>query len=308
MWMGVQIGVVLASVGLAMGVPAGAVSSTNPDVRSKIIFHAEDGNLYHIRPDGTRLTRFTKAPKREFSAAWSPDRRKVVYSCRGAEILYEGADLCVKDVRSGDVRRLTNDKRADFDASWAPEGRWIAFSRYLGESSAKGEQPDIELFLIRPSGKELTQLTNGEAISRSPTWSPDGSMLAYESYDADEQARIWMLSIDSGEARPVTMGAMASDTDPAWSPDGDHIAFTRTTASTGPFGTPEIWVLEVDTLLTTKVGDLTGYGVDWSPTGKRLVYSSLVGHGTPSLFTARADGSGKRLIFKGSLGAYSPSW
>ena len=71
-------------------------------------------------------------------------------------------------------------------------------------------------------GEEPRALTHGPADS-SPTWSPDGSRLAFLRAQ-DGPPQVWLLPAAGGEAEQLTtlpLGAGA----PVWSPDGAAIAF-----------------------------------------------------------------------------------
>jgi dipeptidyl aminopeptidase/acylaminoacyl peptidase len=75
-----------------------------------------------------------------------------------------------------------------------------------------------------PEAAAVRQLTSGTSRDRAPTWSPDGTLIAFISDRADGRAQIHVLPADGGEARRVetdedVQGGLA------WSPDGRTLAF-----------------------------------------------------------------------------------
>lgn len=106
--------------------------------------------------------------------------------------------------------------------------------------------------------------------------SPDGKMVANVVTRVDtktdkDQFAIWLLSLQSGEARQLTTGT-ASEWNPQWSPDGNQIAFISTRG-----GPPQVYVSPVDggearplTFLKRGVG-----GVPlWSPDGNQIAFAA----------------------------------
>jgi Tol biopolymer transport system component len=111
--------------------------------------------------------------------------------------------------------------------------------------------------------------------------SPDGKRAVYavshigakkeEEKEEEEFVTLWLVSLDTGEARQLTGGA-AKDTAPAWSPDGRQIAFMSTRGEK-----PQIYVIPVDggearALTSLKQG--VGGGPVWSPDGKHLAFTA----------------------------------
>jgi len=118
--------------------------------------------------------------------------------------------------------------------------RWIANPRISPDGSRivytyvtvnqKKDGYDTSLWIIPSSGGTARQLTSGPRDT-SPQWSPDGKMLAFarssEKDGKPQPGQIFLLSMDGGEARPLTdlpKGAGG----PVWSPDGHSIAFSST--------------------------------------------------------------------------------
>jgi dipeptidyl aminopeptidase/acylaminoacyl peptidase len=106
--------------------------------------------------------------------------------------------------------------------------------------------------------------------------SPDGKFIAYTiaSVNADkeeENAAIWLLSLDTGESRQLTTG-QALDTNPNWSPDSKQIAFLTTRGEK-----PQIHLIQVDGGESKALTDMP-LGVEdgpvWSSDGKYIAFAA----------------------------------
>ena len=83
------------------------------------------------------------------------------------------------------------------------------------------------------------QLTAAAGVEDSPSWSPDGRMLAYESEQAGNRD-IWVLQVGSGQPVNRTADSPADDRSPSWSPDGQWIAFFSQREGGGYFLMPGV--------------------------------------------------------------------
>lgn len=114
------------------------------------------------------------------------------------------------------------------DPQISPDGSRVAFVRVW--VNQKADRYENALWIVPTSSGPARQITAGPRDS-SPRWSPDGKTLGFlrspEKDGRPQPPQIYLLSLDGGEARPLTevpRGAGGFE----WSPDGKTIAFSST--------------------------------------------------------------------------------
>jgi TolB protein len=148
-----------------------------------------------------------------------------------------------------------------------------AFATFPGENgkiaftSTRDGNPEI--YVMNADGSEQTRLTDNPATDFQPSWSPDGTKIAFSS-DRSGASNGWfevyVMNADGSEQTRLTFSNPFFEGDPSWSPDGTKIAF-----STGRHGSDnrEIYVMNADGSGQTRLTN-SPFSI-LSPTGHRMV-------------------------------------
>jgi Tol biopolymer transport system component/DNA-binding winged helix-turn-helix (wHTH) protein len=108
-------------------------------------------------------------------------------------------------------------------------------------------------------------LTSYPGIELSPTFSPDGSQVAFSWNGAhQDNFDIYVKVIGGADAVRLTRDP-ARDMSPAWSPDGRHIAFARDGA---------VFLVEPTGTGERKLADIRAGDIEWTQDSKSLVISA----------------------------------
>ena len=148
--------------------------------------------------------------------------------------------IWIYEKRSGAVRQFTFSAKSDFLPRWSPDGKQLAFL------SDRDEQTQI--YGMRADGGEGTALTKGKRSVANFAWSPDGKQIAFLAPEAkteaeekkekdkddahvadkeDRHARLWILTLDGGEAKALTE-AKWEISEVVWHPSGASLLLSAT--------------------------------------------------------------------------------
>ncbi len=145
---------------------------------------------------------------------------------------------------------------------------------------------------------EKVLVESGEPIM-SPAWSPDGSKLAYVSFE-NKAAEIFVQTLRSGVREKVSARAGVNGA-PAWSPDGRTLALILSRGE----GNLDLFTLHLGGQMVTRLTDQRSIETEpsWSPDGHSIFFTSDRAGG-PQIYRVAADGgAAQRVSFEGNYNA-----
>jgi len=162
----------------------------------------------------------------------------------------------------------------------------VAFSRSSGTGS--------DLFAVDYDGEGLLQLTANRELNLCPSWSPDGSEIAFTSYRNHQQG-LYILNTANGKVHQISaQDGLNYGAD--WHPGGEELLVSLSKGNN-----PEIYRINPQGKIIKRltVSNAIEISPSWSPGGRDLVFTSDR-TGTPQLYIIDSDGAGRRrLTFEG---------
>lgn len=304
---GIRVGsmwlvVVASAVGLlaAQGEPGGAA-----------LRHPEERHVANIR----QLT----FSGENAEAYFSPDDRRLIFQ------RHEGADSCdqiyVLELKSNRRRRVSTGRGRTTCGFFFPDGRRILYSSTHHADPNCPPRPDYargyvwslhpsyDIFVARPDGSRLRQLTRTPGYDAEATIAADGRIVFTSTRDGDLD--IYTMNRDGSNVRRLT-DRLGYDGGGVFSPDGTKIAW-RAQYPTDPKEVEdyksllqegvvrpsrlEIWVMDADGSNKRQLthNGAANFGPAFHPDGKRIIFASNMADPQGrnfDLYLINVDGSG----------------
>jgi dipeptidyl aminopeptidase/acylaminoacyl peptidase len=242
------------------------------------------------------------------SMDWAPDGTRIAYTLfeEGPGKTSERDGIHVMDTDTGRVRQLTSCTDPcgyQDDLDWSPDGSRIGYTESdlisCSRPSYKYDGSCHLLYSMASDGTDRVMIPTGSVVDPvDPSWSPDGSSIAFSARVGGDWY-VFTMALDGSE--PVRLAADLPSawrpTQPAWSPDGATIAFV--TGHDPEDGLPfTLWSIRPDGSDRRRLYDsccmFGGAGVGaqgpvWSPDGSQI----LVMQGTGGTLQLIDPGSGE---------------
>jgi tol-pal system beta propeller repeat protein TolB len=257
------------------------------DLQGKIVFTCYIQQIDQIclmNADGSGRKQLTSFDATSFYASLSPDGEIIYFVSRkdGAFEIYS------MNLKGKDVERLTRGIGTVYAPELSPTGERIVFT-----NNGNG------IWVMRPDGGNPHAITTRDDID--PTWSPDGSMIAFASSRSGKR-QLYVMEKNGSDIRQITdlndMGGRST-----WSPDGKWLAFYR-----GPAGDHNIYIVNVE---TGEVNRLTNggdnLGPSWSPYGNWIAFTSFR-DGNNEIYVIHPDGTGLTRLTNSPVSDWQPRW
>ena len=171
----------------------------------------------------------------QLTAQWSPDFSHIVFGDAGRIFVVnaEGTDL--RSLSGGFTRIALSDetREIDFSPALSPDGTRVAYAT-LRYATGYGYEHTWEIATQAIDGSDCRRVTANDLDDVSPSWSPDGSRLAFVSarFEHSRALRVFTIAADGSEEQAVAPDINAQPNPPVWSPDGSRVAFVGETWET----------------------------------------------------------------------------
>lgn len=252
----------------------GDSSSTNAGL---IIFSMSDGAYKHLfayHPSYLAVTRLTADAWDDDSPAVSPDGNKIAFTSNR----FGTREIFILDLVSNTLTQMTNSSFFEGSLDWSPDGSYIVYDVY------QNDRFDLVIQSVTDQTEAPIQLTDGSSNSFQPSWSPDGSEIAFVS-DRSGKNAIWLARLQNPEDRFVEIlgSTDANFTYPVWSPDGTQLAASRDQNNS------EIILIQPHDLVVEPVVLGSGDNPAWMPDGSGVLATIEMPNATEILAYAVKD-------------------
>lgn len=188
------------------GLNSGASYHPNGKQLGLTLSYSGNPEIYLLNLDSRKVSQLTRSPGFDVDPSFSPDGSKIAFvSSRAGKPMVYTMSLA----NPSDVKRITFAGSYNATPNWAPDSKKLVFAGWL--------DGHFDLFTITADGSKIERLTKNEGNNEDPSFSPDGSMIAFSSNRANKEKAIYVMNVDGTNVKRLTFG-MGNCSGSKWSP------------------------------------------------------------------------------------------
>jgi Tol biopolymer transport system component len=252
------------------------------------------------------------------SATWSRNGQQIAYAGLVNQDAYAppGQDIYTANADGGNVQRIISGADNEESPDWSPDGQRLAYTVVPsedGNSFYAYAPPHSEIWVAGTDGSNPIRLSTAGASDYNPTWSPDGSKIAFSSRRTGTR-EIYVMAPNGSEVRRLTSNTVEDDF-PSWSPDGRRLVWSHDVWPHGGGSAPasDVWVMSANGARAkrlTRTSD-EDWNPVWSPDGRSIAFERRTtdpldnGYSYSHIFLMSTSGTKQRQLVQDGL---APSW
>jgi Tol biopolymer transport system component len=229
----------------------------------------------------------------------TPSSRSAIQAASGGRLVFErieiqspmqaGNGIYIMDADGSNLRRLDN---LGFEPAFSRDGTRLTFVTGQWAPGCNNYELNIMPSIFGTDRRQLTRLCG---YDQHPTWSPDGTKIAFWS-DRDAGEGLYVMNADGSQQTRIlsTSSIQRLIESPHWSSDGTRIAFVGYNLGTN--NEADIFVVNADgtnPVNITNTPSIHEVAPAWSRNDGKIAYVRVTSPDNSAIYTMNADGSNK---------------